>query len=797
MVVAPQSFSESSTASLFSSNRFIAALLFSLPAALVLALSLLLASRVGGNGELEAACGTAHTEAAELVTDLRSKACLGISISLWTRAACISPAADVDVWLAAASGDDAYNQTQALAVIEAAVRLELPRTLRKRVFSSDAGVRVRVHMRTSLDPPLLPAGGAVRVDNGNFWGVSERALRRSTLLDSLPWTSLGEADAFLEPPGLRKSLGDSAWQPRTLAAAVAAASGVERVHIYTFFAPPASAPLRVLAGDGYLGGDAGMRTPADYLDLSSASSVLFFPPLEQCRAVGGFDCLTALADEVVNRTVDAAARLVGVSEAGCVDTMPASCIGVERLVGALERVSEICDVAYVIENGSGGDAASRAGAARNLVVQPAFGARLAAVVNLVREVATALLLEGGRRRLVDAAGVALAEARALSADAGIGNDATVSSEQLAAIFLSPWAPLLLPLLLALAAPAASAVSAWRVRRGAGAAAAAAAAASAADRKTPKPEVVLRDIQRGDNLALQRLYVLGQLQHAVSPAAERAHAAWTRMLMRSDLADAHAYYVDGEQRARYLGRATFIVATIARADFEAALVSRGGEAAAAAAAGTAWCGHLLAISPPHACAADCVATTCHAACQACLRRLLDTSDADGRVVVGCLALKPYMTPAALAAARSAKPSAAASTASTAAKATEDEEDDKENAHGPPRDPAVLAALNRSRACELERMAVHPLLRRAGVASTLLARAEAWSRSVGFSRIVLSTLATMKPGLALYQRHGFRCMPGWPIEGVEHDSHGDRIFICWLYKELLPLIEPRGSMPPAAA
>ena len=43
--------------------------------------------------------------------------------------------------------------------------------------------------------------------------------------------------------------------------------------------------------------------------------------------------------------------------------------------------------------------------------------------------------------------------------------------------------------------------------------------------------------------------------------------------------------------------------------------------------------------------------------------------------------------------------------------------------------------------------------------------------------------MKPGLALYQRCGFKWMPGWPPEGIAHDSDGDTIHICWLEKLLL--------------
>jgi GNAT superfamily N-acetyltransferase len=154
----------------------------------------------------------------------------------------------------------------------------------------------------------------------------------------------------------------------------------------------------------------------------------------------------------------------------------------------------------------------------------------------------------------------------------------------------------------------------------------------------------------------------------------------------------------------------------------------------------------------------------------LRRLLDTGGGDGDVVVACLALKPYLPPEDIAAVRARRQGVAAEAASG------------NGMHAPPDDPAVLAALNASASAELERMVVHPVLRRCGAASLLLGRAEAWCRAHGYSRLVLSTLASMKPGLALYQRRGFGWMPGWPPEGIEHDSDGDKIHICWLVKDI---------------
>ena len=261
-------------------------------------------------------------------------------------------------------------------------------------------------------------------------------------------------------------------------------------------------------------------------------------------------------------------------------------------------------------------------------------------------------------------------------------------------------------------------------------------------------------------------MLGQLQHAVSAVSQRVHAKWTTFLMQSDLADPHRFYVVGDQRRRYPGRATFLVATLPPSDFAAALAAAGPDQPRA----SEWCGTLLAITPPHACGADCAAAARGERCEACLRRLLDTAGGDGHTVVGCLALKPYLPPDEVAAIKAKAGDAAAVAAAG------------DGMHEPPDHPAVLAALNRSATAELERMVVHPALRRCGAASLLLGQAEAWCAAHGYKRLVLSTLASMKPGLALYQRRGFSWMPGWPADGIEHDSDGDKIHICWLEKDL---------------
>jgi ribosomal protein S18 acetylase RimI-like enzyme len=70
-------------------------------------------------------------------------------------------------------------------------------------------------------------------------------------------------------------------------------------------------------------------------------------------------------------------------------------------------------------------------------------------------------------------------------------------------------------------------------------------------------------------------------------------------------------------------------------------------------------------------------------------------------------------------------------------------------------------------ELKRLYVRPAARGRGVAARLTSAALAHARSYGFERVVLDTLSTMTPALALYASLGFRDIDPYnanPLAGV---------------------------------
>jgi len=87
---------------------------------------------------------------------------------------------------------------------------------------------------------------------------------------------------------------------------------------------------------------------------------------------------------------------------------------------------------------------------------------------------------------------------------------------------------------------------------------------------------------------------------------------------------------------------------------------------------------------------------------------------------------------------------------------------------------------SRACELQRMCVHSRLRRCGLATALLRHAEAWAAASGYARVVLSTLASMAPAVALYPARGYA--PTGPPGGTPTDYHGCAIRVVTFERSL---------------
>jgi ribosomal protein S18 acetylase RimI-like enzyme len=335
-------------------------------------------------------------------------------------------------------------------------------------------------------------------------------------------------------------------------------------------------------------------------------------------------------------------------------------------------------------------------------------------------------------------------------------------------------------------------------------------------------VSIRALRPGDACALQRLYAVGQEQHMNDEASARAHARWTRGVLAGDLADPYATYVAGEQRVLYPGKLCFWVATVSRDDFERCAVRGGALAGSVAASG----GTSGLVSPsgrspaPETSPTGCL-DSLHVAPSASVNGLrasgiltsagaradvpawgrrtvlaaADTLDSDGRVVIGCVAVTPYVPQEAAEDASGTAAAPHAPQATTAALAGELQasqySDGPAATHAgasptasPTEDPRVTAAKRGAATGELTRMCVHPAIQRCGLASTLLSHLQAWcsEEGRGYEWVYLSTLATMRPAVRLYAANGFTFVPGCPPDGRREDYCGDVIQVVEMHKAL---------------
>ncbi|MFW5745240.1 MAG: GNAT family N-acetyltransferase [Spirochaetota bacterium] len=75
------------------------------------------------------------------------------------------------------------------------------------------------------------------------------------------------------------------------------------------------------------------------------------------------------------------------------------------------------------------------------------------------------------------------------------------------------------------------------------------------------------------------------------------------------------------------------------------------------------------------------------------------------------------------------------------------------------------------CEMKRLWVRPRARRAGLATALVGELERRAAAVGYRSIVLDTLRTMTPALALYLRLGYR-----EIEAYYHNPLPGAVYLA---------------------
>jgi len=90
----------------------------------------------------------------------------------------------------------------------------------------------------------------------------------------------------------------------------------------------------------------------------------------------------------------------------------------------------------------------------------------------------------------------------------------------------------------------------------------------------------------------------------------------------------------------------------------------------------------------------------------------------------------------------------------------------------RTPAGCVALRKigDGTCEMKRLFVRPAFRGKGLGSKLAKAVIAAAREVGYERMRLDTLASMRPAIALYESLGFsRTAPYY------HNPHGDAVFM----------------------
>lgn len=222
-------------------------------------------------------------------------------------------------------------------------------------------------------------------------------------------------------------------------------------------------------------------TLATHVLLSPTSALVMMPPLKSSAgatvaASGPSACACENSAEVaLSRTVAAAVDIIGSSSSGSDESVaphypgstPCSevagqpaCVAVSRLSRAVADVAEICDELHVVSTGGSGDERGADAAGDNLVLPPAVAKRLRLVLQLVQATAADIRSvvsgaassrsskDGDLRQAAAIAAVAAQEAAAARLDAGVMHDHFVPAAHLAAIYLPPWAPVAMPLLLA-------------------------------------------------------------------------------------------------------------------------------------------------------------------------------------------------------------------------------------------------------------------------------------------------------------------------------------------------------------
>jgi GNAT superfamily N-acetyltransferase len=195
---------------------------------------------------------------------------------------------------------------------------------------------------------------------------------------------------------------------------------------------------------------------------------------------------------------------------------------------------------------------------------------------------------------------------------------------------------------------------------------------------------IRQVQRSDEPAVIDLYKMSQHTNVTDEATARIHENWTARVLQTDL--------NGVAENYNTPRTKFWVLTIAKADFDK-------------------CSSVPAA--PHLVLPD------------------------GRVLVGCVAVKP-----------------------------------RQDGHA-----NSLAGAWTSKTGELIRLCAHPGIRRCGIGSVLVRHLESWARRAGFDVMMLETTGHMPGAMTLYENLGYVM-----VSSTEKAYHGD-LFQSKLYSKQL--------------
>jgi len=189
----------------------------------------------------------------------------------------------------------------------------------------------------------------------------------------------------------------------------------------------------------------------------------------------------------------------------CASHVPAACVAAHRLAAGVRHAAELCDALHVSQHGTTADARSLLAASDNLIVPRAVVERMQRVYSLIAAATRVLAAqhapsnlgdgEGaaergggpaggasaasaqGMRTLLEAAAIAQAEAAALRMHPSIRYDHFIPLMHRLAVLLPPWAPVTMPMLLAVIIGVAQVLRKLRRRSGPGGAPGAVGAAS--------------------------------------------------------------------------------------------------------------------------------------------------------------------------------------------------------------------------------------------------------------------------------------------------------------------------------